>query len=48
MIPIENNILKSKKFNPTKYKQAIGSLLYLAISTRPNILFSVSRAFKKI
>ena len=37
MIPIENNILKSKKFNPTKYKQAIGSLLYLAISTRSHL-----------
>ena len=46
-IPIENNILKSKKFNPTKYKQVIGSLLYLAISTRPDILFSVSRASRK-
>jgi len=47
MIPIENNILKSKKFNPTKYKQANGSLLYLAISTRPDILFSVGRASRK-
>ena len=46
-IPIESTDLSSRKFNVTKYKQDIGSLLYLAISTRPDILFSVSKASKK-
>ena len=46
-IPIESTDLSSRKFNVTKYKQDIGSLLYLAISTRPDILFSISKASKK-
>jgi len=36
MIPINNKKLKKKSFNPTKYKQAIGNLLYLAIASRKN------------
>jgi len=35
------------KFNLTKYQQAVGSLLYLAICTRPDILFSFSKASRK-
>eukprot|EP00833_Pecoramyces_ruminatium_P015872 jgi/Orpsp1_1/1189904/evm.model.d7180000075388.1 len=46
-IPNEIKDLKNKKFNSTIYKQAIGSLLYLAINTRPDILFSVSKAASK-
>ena len=46
-IPTESNELRSRKFIVTKYKQAIESLLYLAISTRPDILFSVSKASRR-
>jgi len=46
-IPIEYKELRNKYFNPTRYKQAIGSLLYLALSTRPDILYSVSKASRK-
>jgi len=46
-IPTESNELRSRKFNVTKYKQAIGSVLYLVISTRPDILFSVSKASRR-
>jgi len=47
MMPIENELLRKKPFNPTKYRQAIGSLLYIAICTRPDILFSVNKASRK-
>jgi len=48
MIPIENNELRDKKYDSTKYRQSIRSLLYLAICTRPDILFSVSKASRKV
>jgi len=47
LIPVENNKLKCIKFNETKYRSVIGNLLYLAICTRPDILFAVSRAARK-
>ena len=47
LIPIENPQLKTKKFNETKYRRAIGSLLYLGICTSPDILFVVSKAARK-
>jgi len=47
MIPINNKKLNEKSFNSTKYRQAVGNLLYLVICTGPDILFSVSKASRK-
>ena len=33
-------------FDPTTYRSAVGSLIYLAICTRPDILFDVNQASK--
>lgn len=45
--PIENIIIEKKKFNATSYRSVIENLLYLAIRTRPDILFEMSTAARK-
>jgi len=45
--PRENEKLRKEKFNETIYRSAIGNLLYLAICTRPDILFGVTRAARQ-
>ena len=44
---IQNEELRKRKFNSKKYMQAVGSLLYLAMGTRPDILFATSKASRK-
>jgi len=48
MSPIKNEKLRNIKMDETKYRSAIGNLLYLSICTRPDIIYSVSKASKEI
>lgn len=43
-IPVQDSNLKEKPYDVKKYQQVIGSLLYLATCTRPDIIFSVIKA----
>jgi len=47
LITIEDDKLRIIPFNKTIYQSAIGNLLYLAICTRPGILFAVNKAARK-
>jgi len=44
---IEDEKLRNRKFDSQTYMQAVGSLLYLAMGTRPDIIFAVSKASRK-
>lgn len=46
--PIEDKVHCKNPVNETQYKGAIESLLYLAINTRPYILFAVYKAVRKL
>jgi len=45
--PSINNKLNKLSINTTKYRSLVGNLLYVAISTRPDILYSVSKAAQR-
>ena len=47
MIPTENEELRKIKVDQTKYRSAIGNLLYLSICTRPDIIYPISKAAQK-
>ena len=42
-----NNITNDKPFDPTTYKSIIGSLIYLAKCTRPDISFAIHHAARQ-
>jgi len=43
----EDEKLRERKFDKTTYIQAVGCLLYLAMGTRPDIMFATSKASRK-
>ena len=45
--PVENKSLQEIRIDETKYRSLIGNLLYLAICTRPDIIYAVSKAARK-
>jgi hypothetical protein len=45
--PVENKSLQEIRIDETKYRSLIGNLLYLAIRTRPDIIYAVSKAARK-
>ena len=47
MLYIKNEELRNRNFNPKLYMKAVGCLLYLAIGTRPDILFATSKTSRK-
>jgi len=47
LIPSENEELRKIKVDQTKYRSAIGNLLYLSICTRPDIIYPISKAAQK-
>jgi len=47
MNPVDIEEYKKIKFDHTTYRIAIGNLIYLAINTRPDILFEVNKASRR-
>ena len=45
--PVEDKKLRKIPCDETTYRRAIGNRLYLAICTRPDLLFSVSKASRR-
>jgi len=44
---IDNKTANNNPFDETKYKSAIGALIYLSKSTRPDISYAVNKAARK-
>jgi len=45
--PIENLSLRKRKYNETSKRSVIGNLISIAVCTRPDIMFALSRAARK-